>query len=150
MDSQKAYQNAINLLRKHKIRITPQRQIVLKYLINHHNHPSINTIYKDLKSQWSNLSMATIYNILDTFDKLGITISLPGKDNRLRFDYFGKPHFHAICKHCGKIIDITDYNYPKLNKKLASLAEAQAGFKMDESKIELFGLCPECQKKLNK
>lgn len=146
----KAYQHSLKVLKGHHIRITPQSQLLLRYLICNHTHPSIDQIHKALSQQMSNMSVATLYNSLDLFNKLGLTISLPGKDNRVRFDYFGKPHFHAICKRCGKIFDIFDKNYPELNERLKKLAKDQADFDFAESKVEIFGLCSKCKKELSK
>ena len=40
---------ALEMLRKHKVRLTPQRKTILEYLISHHTHPSVEMIYADLK-----------------------------------------------------------------------------------------------------
>lgn len=35
---------SLKQLKKRGVRITPQREIILTYLIGHHNHPSVETI----------------------------------------------------------------------------------------------------------
>lgn len=146
----KTYQKALDTLRKSKIRITPQRQIILKYLINHDNHPSVDTIYEALKKEFSNLSVATIYNSLQLFEKLGIIIELPAEDGGIRYDFFDNPHFHAICENCGKIIDVEYPDYKSLEQSLSKTTEEQTGFKVRQSHVEVYGLCKECQAKLSK
>ena len=71
---------ALQQLKDHKIRVTPQRQIILNYLITHHNHPSVETIYQELATQLPNLSLATVYNTLKLFVDLGIVIELQNGD----------------------------------------------------------------------
>lgn len=66
---------AIQLLREHQVRVTPQRQIILKYLVAHHNHPSVETLFHALEDELPNLSMATVYNTLNLFVDLGIVIA---------------------------------------------------------------------------
>ncbi|GLB46541.1 transcriptional repressor [Philodulcilactobacillus myokoensis] len=150
MDNQKKYEIGIQSLKKHNVRITPQRQIILKYLIEHHNHPSVETIYDSLEKQFSNLSMATIYNTLELFEKIGIIIELPNQGGGIRYDFFGQPHFHAICENCGRITDVSSDDYMKISQHLKDEAADQTGYLLSHSKIEVYGLCPQCQKKLNK
>ena len=144
------YLKAIKVLRKHRVRITPQRQIILKYLINHHNHPSVYMIYKALKQRFTNLSMATVYNTLRKLESIGIIIELPGQNGGVRFDFFGNPHMHAICQNCGRIFDVPNVNYSKLEDHIKQLAKKQTGFKVNKVKIEVSGICPSCQKKLSR
>ncbi|MEJ6399737.1 Fur family transcriptional regulator [Nicoliella lavandulae] len=150
MNSENVYDQSIAILKKNKVRITPQRQIILKYLINHHNHPSVETIYEALANDFSNLSMATVYNTLRLLEDLNIIIQLPNKDGGVRFDFFGEPHFHAICENCGKITDIKYPKYSQLDQELRDITSQQdPGFKPTKSKIEVYGLCKDCQAKLN-
>ncbi|UQS86264.1 transcriptional repressor [Nicoliella spurrieriana] len=150
MEDTSVYDRSIAILKQNHIRITPQRQIILKYLINHHNHPSVETIYKALEKDFSNLSMATVYNTLRLFEDIGIIIQLPNKDGGVRFDFFGTPHFHAICEHCGKIIDIQYPNYNQLDHELQDITKKQdPDFTPSRSKVEVYGLCKQCQQKLN-
>ncbi|KIM18052.1 Fur family transcriptional regulator [Apilactobacillus kunkeei] len=144
------YEKALETLRNNNVRITPQRQIILKYLINHDNHPSVDTIYEALKQEFSNLSIATIYNTLQLFEKLDIIIALPAEDGGIRYDFFGSPHFHAICDNCGKIEDIDFPNYKQLKQELAKEAMDQVGFQTNKIHIEVFGLCKNCREELAK
>ncbi|WP_414827024.1 Fur family transcriptional regulator [Apilactobacillus kunkeei] len=148
--SNEMYEKALETLRNNNVRITPQRQIILKYLINHDNHPSVDTIYEALKQEFSNLSIATIYNTLQLFEKLDIIIALPAEDGGIRYDFFGSPHFHAICDNCGEIEDIDFPNYKQLKQELAKEAMEQAGFQTNKIHIEVFGLCKNCREELTK
>ncbi|MHA8110198.1 Fur family transcriptional regulator [Lactobacillaceae bacterium Melli_B4] len=149
MNTDKVYDKSIAILKDNHVRITPQRQIILKYLINHHNHPSVETIYAALEKDFSNLSMATVYNTLRLLEDLNIIIQLPNKDGGVRFDFFGKPHFHAICENCGKITDIKYPNYAQLDHELREItSEQDPDFMPTKSKIEVYGLCKDCQAKL--
>ena len=58
----KHYDNAMKRLKENNVRITPQRQIILKYLIENDNHPTVETIFNVLDKTFPNLSMATVYN----------------------------------------------------------------------------------------
>lgn len=144
-----ALKQSLAQLKKQGIRITPQREIILDYLITHHNHPSVDTIRDGIETKLPNLSMATIYNTLKLLVDNGLVIELPNNDGGIRYDYFGMPHYHAICENCGKIIDIFDDEYPELVKHVQSFTRDKTGYLITGTQLEVTGICPECQQKLH-
>lgn len=143
-----ALDTALQQLRQKHIRITPQRKLILNYLITHENHPAVETIYEELAPQMASLSLATVYNTLNKFVELGIVIEIPNENGGVRYDFFGQPHYHAICENCGKVTDIFDPQLPEIEKMIQLTAKQQSGYTFSSSHIELYGLCPECQVKL--
>lgn len=135
---------AIQQLKDHKIRVTPQRQIILTYLVTHHNHPSVETIYQALDTQLPNLSLATVYNTLKLFVDLGIVIELQNGDAGTHYDFFGRPHYHVVCENCGKITDVFEPDLRDVDAKAAELS----GYLVTSHNMEVYGLCPDCQKLL--
>lgn len=135
---------AVQMLKQNKLRVTPQRQIVLHYLMTHHNHPDVGTLFNELTAAHQDLSLATIYNTLNTLVETGLVIELENGDAGTHYDYFGRPHFHAVCQNCGKITDIFYDDFSNLEQA----AIKQSGYLITEDHIELYGYCPECQKKL--
>ena len=99
---------ALQQLKDHKIRVTPQRQIILNYLITHHNHPSVETIYQELATQLPNLSLATVYNTLKLFVDLGIVIELQNGDAGTHYDFFGRPHYHVVWRIVVKLLTFSN------------------------------------------
>ncbi len=78
---------------------------ILKYLIEHRTHPSVDMIYKDLAKEIPTLSKTTIYNTLKLFVKKGLTISIDF-EGETRYDIFIEPHAHFKCVKCGRIYDL--------------------------------------------
>ncbi|MFD1548762.1 Fur family transcriptional regulator [Levilactobacillus fuyuanensis] len=140
---------ALQTLKDHHVRVTPQRQIILTYLVTHHNHPSVETIFNALASQLPNLSMATVYNTLNLLVDLGVVIELPNDNGGLRYDFYGRPHYHVICENCGKITDVFAPDFPQIEQRLNDEAAAQTGYMITSNHVEVYGLCPECQQKLH-
>lgn len=138
-------------LKNRNIRITPQREVILNYLITHHNHPDVETIYEGIADLLPNLSVATVYNTLNLFVANDIVIELPStdKDGSLHYDFFGVPHFHAICENCGKITDVFSDQYAQIVDQVTDLTKNQTNYLVTSSHMEVYGLCPECQQKLN-
>ena len=140
---------ALDLLRDHKVRLTPQRRTILEYLITHHTHPSVEMIYDDLKGNVDNISMATVYNTLKLLVDYNLVIELKNGDGSTHYDYFGHPHYHVVCDNCGKITDVFDEHFSEINREMAEMTRKKTHYLVTGNNIEVHGLCPECQRKLH-
>lgn len=132
----------VNILRENDIRMTSQRYAILKNLAEGNKHPTANEIYEDLKDDFPNMSVATVYNNLNFFMEAGIVNELPFGDGSSRFDLTDTQHYHIICNHCGKVID---FNYPGLDE-VEKVVESMTHFKVDGHSFKVTGLCEDCQK----
>ena len=77
-------QDLKELLQSHGLKATPQRLIVLEYLIKHQTHPTAEQIHEDLE----NISLATVYNTLDKLVDSELVIAINDGSKR-RYDYYG-------------------------------------------------------------
>ncbi|CAM3281397.1 Fur family transcriptional regulator [Vagococcus fessus] len=134
---------AVAQLKQSDIRITPQRYAILEYLIESHSHPTADDIYKALSKRFPSMSVATVYNNLRLFTKIGFVQEMAYGDSSSRFDFSSQKHYHAICEECGKIVDTY---YPGLDD-VEVAAEQLTGFQINKHRMELYGICPDCQKK---
>lgn len=144
--SENRLQEAINTLKESGVRITPQRHAVLEYLLNSTIHPTADDIYKSLEGKFPNMSVATVYNNLRVLREVGLVRELTYGDSSSRFDCNTSDHYHIICNSCGKIVD---FHYPSLDE-VEALAQQVTGFKVSHHRMELYGVCEECQKKNEK
>lgn len=136
-------EESIAALRKAGIRITPQRQAIIRYLITSHSHPTADEIYHALSPDFPNISVATIYNNLRVFKSIGIVKELTYGDASSRFDFNTHNHYHVICEKCGKIVD---FHYPQLDE-VEQLAQHITEFDVTHHRMEIYGLCKECKGK---
>lgn len=134
---------AVKLLRDACVRITPQRQAILLYLVKTDKHPTADDIYQELSPIFPNISVATIYNNLKVFKKIALVRELTYGDASSRFEFITVPHYHVICSECGKISDFDADKEIKLNE----LAANETGFKIKNHRLEFYGICPKCQLK---
>ena len=132
---------SIASLRKAGVRITPQRQAILKFLIKVDTHPTADEIYQSLSPDFPNISVATIYNNLKVFKKIGIVKELTYGDASSRFDFDTHNHYHVICEKCGKIVD---FHYPLLSE-VEQLAQHVTNFNVSHHRMEIYGICESCQ-----
>lgn len=133
---------AVQQLRDSGVRITPQRQAVLTYLIEANSHPTADEIYKALSPQFPSMSVATVYNNLKVFKDSGLVKELTYGDAASRFDFDTHNHYHIICSECGKIMD---FQYPRLDE-VENIAQHITDFQVTHHRMEIYGVCPECQK----
>lgn len=116
-------------------RLTSQKKIVLEYLKNVKTHPSAEEIYNKVKKKLPQISLATVYRILNNSKEKGEIIEVSCKVSH--FDGDISPHIHFICEKCGKIFDIFEkVNLPKKEKiKVGEIKNYQ---------VCLYGLCKKC------
>ncbi|WP_158738400.1 peroxide-responsive transcriptional repressor PerR [Alteribacillus sp. YIM 98480] len=134
-------QEAVDALKKTKVRMTPQRHAILEFLFDSMSHPTADEIYKALEGKFPNMSVATVYNNLRVFKEVGIVKELTYGDSSSRFDCVTTDHYHVICSDCGKIVD---FHYPGLDE-VETLAEHVTGFQVNNHRMEVYGRCPECK-----
>ncbi|MDR0614687.1 MAG: transcriptional repressor [Lactobacillales bacterium] len=133
--------DAIEELKSANIRITPQRYAVLEYLIENQTHPTADEIYKSLEVKFPNMSVATVYNNLRLFTEIGFVQELNYGDASSRFDFTDVPHYHAICKKCGKIVNFEHSDLTEIEKAASKLT----GFQIKDHRLEVYGLCEDCK-----
>jgi Fur family transcriptional regulator, peroxide stress response regulator len=80
-----------------------QRIIILEYLLNKKNHPTVDKIYTDLAKEIPTLSKATVYNTLDLLKEANLTKVVTIENNETRYDAKVSSHGHFKCESCGKI-----------------------------------------------
>jgi Fur family peroxide stress response transcriptional regulator len=120
---------------------TPQRLAILDYLEGNTSHPSAEDIYRAVSQKYRSLSVATVYNTLNTLAKSGVLRELTIDPGRKRYDPDTSRHHHLICVLCGKIVDIPggiSVNLP---------GEVVRDFTLLGNHIEFYGHCFLCTKK---
>lgn len=135
-------EKTIKKLRDEGVRITSQRYEIIQYLASTHDHPTADEIYHALADTVTDVSVATVYNNLRLFTEKGIVTELKFGDDASRFDFTQKPHYHACCVRCGKI---ADFYYPGL-EDVEMAAGRLTGYQINQHRLEVYGLCPDCQK----
>lgn len=134
---------SIQKLKQEKIRVTPQREAILEYMVTCEAHPTADEIYRALVGRFPNMSAATVYNNLRLFVKVGFVKELSYGDASSRFDFTSTQHYHAICEECG---DILDFYYPVLDD-VETVADDLIGFEVTHHRMEVYGTCSKCLEK---
>lgn len=142
----KSIDGALQVIRNAGYKMTNQRITILSYLAEQHTHPTVEMIHKGLSAQGEQISVATIYNTLEMLEKVQLVLVIDSDvDGKQHFDYFGTPHYHAMCTNCGLITDGDQFDMSQLTR----IASEETGYKITGYHVEVRGLCPACQAKLN-
>lgn len=96
-------------LSRYGVRSTRQREQVYSTLLSKHDHPTADEIHNRTKEEIPTISLATIYNCLDTFVHCGLARQVNFERESTRYcpmeaKNVHYAHFH--CKHTGKVHDI--------------------------------------------
>lgn len=140
-----AYENVLEHLREKHIRITETRKAIIAYIINSTEHPSADKIYRDLLPNYPNMSLATVYNNMKVLVDEGFVSELKiTSDSTTYYDFMGHQHINIVCESCGKIADFMDVDAIAIGKE----ASEQTGFQITKIQLTAYGICPDCQAKI--
>ncbi|WP_407535932.1 Fur family transcriptional regulator [Cetobacterium somerae] len=123
------------------MKFSKQRELILNYILNSHEHLTADTIYADLKKDNPELSLGTVYRNLTKLTEIGAIkkVSLPNQVDK--FDKNLEPHAHFICDECGSI---TDINIPGMDKFLDKVSD-EDGISIRKYDLTLNGICKKCK-----
>ncbi|MGD8366366.1 MAG: transcriptional repressor [Desulfobacterales bacterium] len=124
-----------------KLRMTPQRQIILEELQAVRTHPSADEIYAMVRKRLPRISLGTVYRNLEILSALGKIQRLEAGGALRRFDGNPEAHYHIRCTCCGKMVDAPCEILDNLEEKL----NGADGFAVFGHSLEFLGLCPQCR-----
>lgn len=122
-------------------RFTEQRAAVYRYLMSTHEHPTADDVFTSVRSQISDISLATVYKALETLVCCGLAIKLTYGDGSARYDGRTDPHPHARCLECGAVMDVPG----RLDGAALRQLGPVDGFAVQGYRLELVGHCANCQ-----
>ncbi len=131
----------IKVLHKKRLKATAQRIEIARLLIESRTHPSAEEIYHKAKEKFPTISPATVYKTIQVLKKSGKVQELALYDKKTRFDANMQPHINLVCLKCEKIEDVID---PKVEEFIHQFSE-KLGFRTEGQRIDLYGICGDCQ-----
>ena len=123
-------------------RMTRQRKAIIEYLAGRSDHPSAHYIFRDLQSTQSLISLATVYNTLNTLVRLRLIKEIDFEVSDNRYDTNLEPHINLVCTVCGTISD-----YPLDLPVSPEALKKKNGFIIEDYRLEYRGTCRTCQNK---
>ncbi|MDT8719124.1 transcriptional repressor [Clostridium sp. 19966] len=128
------------IFREKKLKLTPQRIAVYKFLKSTKEHPSAETIYKALQPSYPTMSLATVYKALKTLVEVKLVQEINLGEGNFRYDGTTTPHSHIQCLNCGKVDDIQDSCLEGLNTKVSECTD----YNILYNQVYFYGICKDC------
>ncbi len=128
-------------LSKHNLKLTRQREHILNAFLKM-EHVTAEQMYHLLAKKDPHIGLATIYRTLKLFCETGLAQERHF-GTQTQFDNVAHKghHDHMICTSCGKIVEFQNCQIEKLQEEVAT----KNGFSIQTHKLELYGLCANCQ-----
>ncbi len=130
-----------DLLRQNGIPVTAQRLAVLR-AVSLRPHGTADVIAEEVRANIGTISRQAVYDALGMLAGKGLIRRIEPAGSPARYeDRVGDNHHHAICRACGKTVDVdcATGSAPCLT------AANDSGFLIDEAEIIYWGTCPECR-----
>ena len=127
-----------------------QRVLILDSLKNRTDHPTAETLYRDLKDKMPEIGIATVYRNLSTLCEEGKInkwkSKIYGAD---RYDGNTMPHIHFECEKCGEIEDLflKEERINDIDNEIKELVK-KSDAKFLTSEIFVTGICKNCSNKI--
>ncbi len=127
------------LVRRTGLSLTPQRWAVLKALVQGPRHVTAEEVYERAGHR---AARATVYRSLRALVRAGLVRRLTPDEGPSRYELASPASStaHAICRKCGKVVEIEGAEPASLMKGLAKIEE----FEVSDCELRLHGLCAEC------
>ena len=122
------------------MRNTIQKELVFTIVNNSYAHLSAQEIYLEAKKTIKNISLGTVYRILNDLANNHKILRIKTRSGIDHFDRIPEErHHHFICNNCGKIIDVFNAKYLYDENELKN-------YQITNVDITFTGLCNECKK----
>lgn len=121
-------------------RLTPQRREVYDVLLHKRDHPTATEVFMRVKKRMRGISLATVYNCLETLVGCGLAKQVNVEREATRYCANLQEHGHFVCERCGKVFDIPITK----GRRMEQLFQLPENFVTTHSDITLRGACPNC------
>ena len=122
-------------------RLTEPRRALANLIAEQDGHFRAADLIAAAKRGHLGVGRATVFRTLEVLEALGTIerLDLPSGEHA----YVGcEPthHHHVVCSRCGRSAEIRDADLRQVVERIAR----KTGYRVEEHRLELFGLCPAC------
>lgn len=122
-------------------RITEPRRSLAALISDQDSHFTAAELVSAARARRLGVGRATVFRTLEVLEELGAIerLDLPTGEHAY---VVCEPahHHHVVCSRCGRTSEIEDAGLRSVVREVAR----RTGYRVDEHRLELFGLCPAC------
>ena len=123
------------------LKYSKQRESIKNFLVPRYDPPTAETVYLNIRREFPNISLGTVYRNLNLLAEIGEIQKLSPGIGPDRFDGNPAPHYHFICRHCGCVMDLTVSGLDHIN----ILAGQDFDGEIEGHITYFYGACPSCK-----
>lgn len=124
-----------------RLRMTRQRREVYDVLMRERDHPTASEVFVRAKEEMPQISLATVYNCLETLTDAGLVKQVNMDRGPARYCPNLRDHAHFHCSRCGAIFDVP----PHRVADMARIWDLPAGAEVASVEVVIKGVCPTCE-----
>lgn len=133
--------DASDLLRKHGLRVTPQRLAVLN-AVSAQSHATADGVAEAARANIGAVSVQAVYDALGLLTEHGIVRRIQPAGSPARYERrVGDNHHHLICRLCGRTSDVDC----AVGEAPCLTAASDLGYEIEEAEVIYWGRCPDCR-----
>ena len=123
---------------------TAQRDDIARVFFNRGGHVSIDELHLEVKKVNPRVGYATVHRTVRLLKELGFAAERHFDDGQARYEQVDDEghHDHLICERCRRIVEFRSGEIDALQRSVAR----KLGFVVSRRRMELYGICRECQK----
>jgi Fur family transcriptional regulator, ferric uptake regulator len=122
-------------------RLTEPRRALAALIADQAGHFQAAELLAAARSRRLRVGRATIFRTLEVLEALGAIERLDLPNGEHAYVVCDRAHHHhVVCSRCGRTSEIDDAGLRVVVNEVAR----RTGFRVDEHRLELFGLCPSC------
>jgi Fur family transcriptional regulator, ferric uptake regulator len=127
-----------------KSRSTRQKTAVNRALDELRDFVSARELFEVLRERGEQVSLATVYRILQQQQQDGLVDVLNPDDGESLFRRceVQAHHHHLVCRRCGRAVEIESQDVEQWAARTAD----DHGFTAVEHTVEIYGICPDCSR----
>lgn len=102
------------------------------------SHPTADEVYSSIKEEYPSITLATVYNTLDTFAEYGLASKVMSIDGYMRYDGNMDQHSHIYLTNTHEIMDYEDEELSLLLQNYFKGKNVQ-NLKISDIKVQING-----------
>lgn len=132
------------IIRRMGLKVTQQRLAILETLSDGHIHITAQEVFERVNAKYPEIGFATVYRFLRKMAEQKLVTEVRMGGLPARYELTPRNHHdHLTCTECGRIVEFENELIENLQEKVAQAHH----FWLTHHVLELYGVCPECQKK---
>ena len=130
-------------LEDHNLKHTKQREAILDVFLEIRGHITAEALSNSVRELHPSIGFTTVYRTMKLLCDAGLAIERHFDDGAARYEIEHEHHDHLVCTRCGKIVEFECAMIEQAQDEIGK----RYGFRLLRHRHELYGHCPDCQKR---